>query len=234
MQKEIVTQKQFLKMLKSGKKEFRDSTMQFFDAYNLKLDGIEFDRCDMNFCTFSNCEFINVIFKNCKMYFGSFYTGMADNLLLDGCSIEMTLFNNFHFSRTKFRNCALSWDGIFNSNADAADMSASTCVKVFNDVSQITQNDIEEVVSLVMQDVGRLDIGMRKKIREIMTKDLDRYGLHEPEKKAQDYERKPASYSEQPFTYGEIRQAVESMFYGAQQSPYKTKKAYETDNKYKR
>ncbi|MBI2579396.1 MAG: hypothetical protein HYW27_00665, partial [Candidatus Aenigmarchaeota archaeon] len=153
--------------------------------------------------------------------------------VFEKCEIDMTLFNNFRFSGTRFAGCTLRWDGILNSNAAAIDMTSSTCVKVFTDASQVTQSDIEEAVSLVMQDVGRLDIGMRKKIREIMEKDLDRYGLHEPENKAQAYEGNRASYSEQPFTYGEARHAVEAFFYGAPQT-YKTKKPYETESKYRR
>ncbi|MBI2579831.1 MAG: hypothetical protein HYW27_02935, partial [Candidatus Aenigmarchaeota archaeon] len=55
MQKEVISQKQFLEMLESGTAKFNDVMMQFFDIHGTKLRDVVFENCDINFCTFSDC-----------------------------------------------------------------------------------------------------------------------------------------------------------------------------------
>ncbi|MDI6722973.1 MAG: hypothetical protein QMD97_05410 [Candidatus Aenigmarchaeota archaeon] len=69
-------------------------------------------------------------------------------------------------------------------------------------------------------------------IQKWIREDMARYNLTPPEEKQGEY-GKSKGYSDAPMSYGEVRQAVESFFYGTSQT-YKTKKAYETESRYKR
>ncbi|MDI6721244.1 MAG: hypothetical protein QMD85_02545 [Candidatus Aenigmarchaeota archaeon] len=230
MQKEVISQKQFLEMLSNGIKEFSNATMQFFDLHHLKLENVVFENCSLMFCTFSSCEFRNVKFVKCEMYFGSFYTGIADRLVFDKCGIDMTLFDSFQFSSSRMQACTLRWSGILNSNVPGIDISTSTRIKFVTSVSEITSSFVEDSVHEIMKNIERLDVGMRMKIKEMIRQDMNRYNLEHPEEKQEGY-GKSNGYADAPLAYGEMRHAVESFFYGIQQI-YKTKKAYETESKY--
>jgi hypothetical protein len=230
--KEIVSQKPFLERLKIGEKAFSNIRIQFLDVHHLKLKDVVFENCDMNFCTFLNCDFRDVMFMDCFVYFGTFHTGIMDKTVFDRCRIEMSLFEGIQFSGSEMKRCDLRWNGILDSNISGINMRTSLHIKTITDISQVTQKDVEDAVSMVMKDIGRMDIEMRNKIREIMSKDIDRYGFNQPEEKKGEYGKGGKDYDNAPLTYGEMRQVVEAFFYGSSQ-PYKTKKAYETESKYK-
>ena len=101
MQNNYVSQREFIENYAEGKRNFSDTSMQFFDISNLKLADVVFKDCKLLFCTFRDCDFKNVTFENCTIYFGSFYTGVANNLNFEKSSIELTLFDTFQFSNTK-------------------------------------------------------------------------------------------------------------------------------------
>lgn len=83
-----------------------------------------------------------------------------------------------------------------------------------------------------MQNVERLDVGLKLKLKEIIRQDLDRYDIKSPDEKSGKYAT--SSDPDSPLTYGEVKGMVENFFYGTQ-SPYKTKKhAYETSGAYKK
>lgn len=233
MENKFISQKEFVAALKEGKREFSDALMQFFDVSNLKLSDIVFKNCKLLFCTFRNCEFRNVAFENCTIYFGSFYTGIANNLNFEKSSIELTGFDTFQFSGTKIKRCNIRWCGILNSNASAVDVASSTCYKLITDISQLSSEDVEKLVSESMGAIGRLDIGIRMKLKEMIQQDLKRYNLGSPKRQNSPYNEQSAGRDE-TLTYGEVRVLIETAFgaYGPS-TVYKAKKtAYETKDVY--
>ncbi|MBI4174531.1 MAG: pentapeptide repeat-containing protein [Candidatus Aenigmarchaeota archaeon] len=229
---ETLTQPEFMDLYKKGQKVFENKFMQFFDISGIKFEELSFQNCSLFFCTFRNCSLKNISFEGCTIYSGSFYTGFADGLLFEKCDMELTLFDSFQFSKTSMKKCRLQWCGLINSNAANVDMSTSSQFKIITDLSQVTPHDIETIITEVMQKVGRLDVGLKLKLKEIIRQDLDRYNLKNPVEKEGKYAT--AGASDSPLTYGEVKGVVENFFYGAQ-SPYKVKKhAYERTAGYKK
>ena len=221
-------------MLKNGTKSFSKSIMQFFDLRGLKLRDVVFEDCQMMFCTFSDCKFKDTAFRNCSMYFGSFYTGSSDKLVFEKCDIEMTLFDNFQFSNSRMHECTVYKSAVFNSNAAMLDTSTSVIRdRIITSVSQLTPEQIELSISEIMQHIERLDVGLRMKVKEMMRKDMDRYNVKDLGEKKPAYGSGHGEYSDAPLTYGEVKHAIESVFYGPKPA-YKTKKSYETESSYKR
>lgn len=227
---DVLSQPEFMELIKKGEKLFENRFMQFFDISGLKLENLIFRNCNLFFCTFRNCALKNVSFENCAIYSGSFYTGSADGLVFEKCDLELTLFDSFQFAGTSMKKCRMQWCGLMNSNAASVDLSTSSQFKTITDLSQVTPADIEYIISLVMQKVERLDMDMRLKVKEIIRADIERYKLKSPEE-GEKYAHSNST-ADSPLTYGEAKGIVEGFFYGTQ-SPYKSKKhAYDRSTEY--
>lgn len=240
MQANFVSQREFIESYAQGKRNFSNASMQFFDISNLKLADVVFKGCKLLFCTFRNCEFKNVMFENCTVYFGSFYTGVANNLVFEKSTIELTLFDTFQFSAAEMKNCSIRWCGIFNSNSAAVDFSTSSHYNLITDISQLshlTPQQIEEVTNELIGAVGRLDIGLKMKLKEMIQQDMKRYNLDSPaHRTGAAYGENNVNREDENLSYGEVRKLVEMTFgaYGTK-TVYKTNKTeYETKDIYKR
>jgi uncharacterized protein YjbI with pentapeptide repeats len=229
---EIITQSQFIELCKNGQKKFSNSLMQFFDVGNIDLSGIFFEKCDMNFCTFRNCNMKNTVFDRCNIYYGSFYAGNAKNLEFNKCVVEITLFENFRFDDTRFKNSDLRICAFIDSNIASVDMSSSVQFKIITDMAQLTHEDIEYLVSNVMQSIERMDVGLRLKVKGMIRQGADKYSVNISDEK-QEYKSSDRAYQDSPVTYGEVKGIVDAFVYGGQKSPYKARHAYETDRDYK-
>jgi hypothetical protein len=219
MQQEIITQRQFLEKCASGEKIFDNVYMQFFDISHAKFHDLIIKDSKIMFCTFRNCEFSNVRIENCTVFFGSFYTGTMTDFVFDSCTIEKTLFDNIQFVKTSMKKCGIMFCGLLNSNHASVDMSSSSQSRVITDISQLTSQEIEESIRDTMRSIERLDVSARMKIKEIIRKDADRYGLKgvdESERKA--YADTPENSNDAPLTYGEVKGLIEQAFgrYGPQ------------------
>ena len=237
MKEEILTQREFLDLYRKGQRIFDKIYIQFFDIPNMKFSDLLIKDSKIMFCTFRDCEFSNVRIENCTVFFGSFYTGTMTDFVFDSCTIEKTLFDNIQFVRTSMKKCGIMFCGLLNSNHASVDMSSSSQSRVITDISQLTSQEIEESIRDTMRSIERLDVSARMKIKEIIRKDADRYGLKgvdESERKA--YADTPENGNDAPLTYGEVKGLVEAAF-GAAYGPrpaYKTKKTgYEKENRYK-
>ncbi len=220
---DILTQKEFAEKYKSGQRVFDNVLMQFFDISNMKLSDLTVKNSKINFSNFNSCELKNVRFEKCASYWLNFYTGTAKNITFDNCDIEQTVIDSFSFDRTRFSRCNIRWSAIFNSNFGSVDMTGSTQHKFFTDVSQVTQQDMEEAVKLVMHDIERLDLATRLKIREMLSSDIEKFSLPSAGEEKKAYLEK-RTHDDSSLTYGEVRGLVEAAFgsYGSQDKPKKS------------
>src|SRR3989338_3654997 len=115
----------------------------------------------------------------------SFYTGRADDMIFDRCDIELTLFDNYQFFKSAIKKSNLRWFGMISS--PGLDISSSSQFKIITDPSKLSAAEIEELTSMVMSTVERLDVGLRLKLKEIIRQDLNRYNLAQPEEKKEKY-----------------------------------------------
>ena len=228
---EIITQKQFLDLYKGGQRLFSNCLMQFFDIADANFQDTIFRNCKFMFPVFRNCCFKTCTFEQCTVYSGSFYTGRADDMIFDRCDIELTLFDNYQFFKSAIKKSNLRWFGMISS--PGLDISSSSQFKVITDPSKLSAAEIEELTSMVMSTVERLDVGLRLKLKEIIRQDLNRYNLAQPEEKKEKYASSQAGYSDAPLTYSEAKGMLESFFYGSDKA-YKSKKPYETEGGYKK
>ena len=232
----VLTQKEFVEKYNAGQREFTGVLMQFFDISDMKLSDLSIKDSEILFCTFRNCDLKGADIMNCRIYFLSFYTGTAKDIVFEKCDIELSLFDTFSFSSAKFSRCDIRWSGIMNSNHNTVDFSSSSLYKFFTDISQVTEQDLEHLIKLVGQNVERLDIGLRLKVKEMMRQDIDRYNLSPPGEEGGAYDKKHGDYRDSPLTHGEIKGLIEGAFgaYGEQSPVYKNKKSvYEKTGKYK-
>ncbi|MBI3190370.1 hypothetical protein HYZ41_01555 [archaeon] len=230
-----INQREFIEKYDSGQREFSNTLMQFFDVSNKKFSDIVIKDSKIMFCNFNSCEMKNVRIENCRIYFMNFYTGAADNLLFENCDIEQMLIDRFSFGSTKFNRCNIRWSAIFNSNSETVDLTRSTKHKFFTDISQVTSQDMEEAVKLIMHDIERLDVSIRLKIKGMIRHDISNYNLPNPREKKETYETRSVKYDDSPLTYGEVKGMVESAFgaYNVQDACKTKKSTYETDTTYK-
>lgn len=232
--KEALTQKEFVEKYNAGQKEFTGVLMQFFDVSDMKLHDLTIKNSEVLFCSFRNCDLKNVKINDCKIYLLNFYTGMVADICFDRCDIEQMLFDTFSFKSAKFIRCNIRWSGILNSNYGNVDMSTSSQYKFFTDLSQVTRRDMEDMIKITMQDIERLDIGLRLKVKEMIRQDIDHYNLPNPEDKKDSYGSMRTG-ADSPLTYGEVKGLVEASF-GAYNKPENYKSAkhpYERKDKYK-
>jgi uncharacterized protein YjbI with pentapeptide repeats len=230
---EIITQKQFLEMCKQGKKEFSDILLQFIDISNVSFKDTTIKNSKLLFCTFRNCNFSNMIMENCKIYCGSYYNCKIKSVFLK-CKIELTLFESVQFDKTEMKKCSIRLCAIFNSNANSVDYSTSEYTRLLTDPSQITRQDLDDTINETMSEVNRLDLGTRMKLKEILRQDMERYNLKGSENLSSSYSAKSDQDGNSNFSYGEIRQLIESTFGSyAEKKPYEMKKPYQREEKYR-
>jgi uncharacterized protein YjbI with pentapeptide repeats len=232
---EILTQKEFVEKYKAGQRVFDNVMMQFFDISNMKISDLTIKNSKINFSNFNSCDLKNVKFEDCTSYWLNFYTGTAKNIIFDNCDIEQTVIDSFSFDQTKFIRCNIRWSAIFNSNFGSVDMTGSTQHKFFTDASQVTPQDMEEAVKLVMHDIERLDLTTRLKIKEMLRSDIEKFNLYSPGEEKKAYEQEKSIQGDSPLTYGEVRGLVEAAFgsYGSQ-DPKTNKSVYGRSEAYGR
>lgn len=232
MELQPISQKEFLDKYSSGERVFSNIIMQFADISGVRFDGLKIKDSKLMFCTFWDCSFKGTCFEDCEIYFGSFYTGEISDTVFDGCKIELTLFDNIRFDRAKMRDCHIRLSGILNSNDSSVDASTSAG-RLITDISQVTQQDIENSVSETLQMIERLDVGVRMKIKEMIRKDMDRYNLEHPDEK-KDKRYDTGGTGGAMLTYGEVKTLTESSFGAyAQKKPYETSVKYEAKHAYR-
>src|SRR3989338_2256043 len=109
---------ELLEEFEKGKKTFSGIHMEFSDMTSVNLEGLTIKDSKLNFVLLRMSNL-----KNCKIDYGYFQDAIFDG--------------------TKMTKCNLSFCGMFSASAGSIDMSTSTLFKVFTDVSQVSQDDMD-------------------------------------------------------------------------------------------
>ena len=171
---------ELIEKYREGERSFSNVIIQYADFLGTALQDIHIKNSRLVFATFRNCALRNARFSNCEIFFGSFYGGDLTNAVFDNCEIKLTLFESAIFNNTKIVNSNISYSGMFNTNIRELDMSSAIQYKVFTDISQITEKDIESGMSLIAPYLSHLDAEIRKKIMKIIQGDAARYNFKVP------------------------------------------------------
>lgn len=217
---------EFIEQINSWKKEFTDINLQYSDIPQMDFKDIIIKDSRLFFVTFNDCNFLNVKFINCEIIYPTFYRGSLDRVIFEKCSMQYALFDSMILRNSKIHNSKTSWTGIFSPNPSGLDVTSSENFKMFTDVTQFTQNDLEELMRQLGPVLDQLDISIRAKIKDELKKDASKFGLNTNDvdittKKKNQYDQKPVSISD----------IVISAYNSA--NPYKSEIGYKSEVKYK-
>ena len=233
--KKVLFSNDFLDRLKEGKKLFSDVILQYVDMSDMNFSEITFKNSKLFFATFRNCNFKNAKFVNCEIIYGSFYGGNLENTIFDNCVIDMTLFQKIFTSGMKILKSKLIWSAILESAISEVDISSSTQFKFFTDISQLTEKDLEDVMTRMSPLVDSLDISIKHKIKQEMEKNAQNHGVSIPKgTETHGYSAGTKNYSPPDLVNG--MQNFSNMIIDVYNTtnPYKGKKsAYEKKDVYK-
>ncbi|MBI5347206.1 MAG: hypothetical protein HZB66_01205 [Candidatus Aenigmarchaeota archaeon] len=177
MKVEHIFSRDFLDRYANGEREFSGISLQFADI-SVNLKDVTIRDSKLFFVTFFGCNIVNVRFINCEIFYGSFNGGGLENTIFDNCNIDFTIFHNGLFKNVKILRSKLSWCAIFSRPVEELDISKSECFKIFRNVSEITDRDVEEAMSRLGPVISSMDFSIKVKIKEELHKGAADYGVN--------------------------------------------------------
>lgn len=230
---------EFLEGYKNGQREFSNINLQYADISGANLNDIIIKDSKLFFVTFRSCDFSNAKFINCEIFFGTFLGGSFTNAVFEKCIIDFTLFERINPKNTKILKSKVSWSGILYSIMSEIDVSSSDTFRFITDISQITQNYVDEAMLRIGPMIGKLDISIRAQIKEEIEREAREYKVKimgtEGSKSNYGNHSKDGSHENMGSVYGTTLQnftaAVISAYNDAH--PYQAKRKYDTDSTYK-
>ena len=223
---------ELLEEFKKGKKTFSGIHMEFSDMTSVNLEGLTIKDSKLNFVLLRMSNLKNCKFINCEMFSCGFRNADLTNTAFENCKIDYGYFQDAIFDGTKMTKCNLSFCGMFSASAGSIDMSTSTLFKVFTDVSQVSQDDMDAAYAGLLPFLQNLDFEIRSQMQGLIKAATDKIGM-EPAKSAQTpYGQKGSSYAKPLSVYSMMEQLISTY---AAKNPYKNKAKtpYEKDDSYK-
>jgi hypothetical protein len=100
----------------------------------------------------------------------------------------------------------------------SVDASSSSQFKFFMHPSEMTPQDVDYCINVAMNDIERLDVGLRIKIKDMIRQDLDNFNLKKTHDKKDIYATERSRDDDSSLTYGEMKSLIEQTFgrYGPQ------------------
>ena len=222
---------ELLEEYKKGKRVFSDIHMEFSDLTSSNLEGVTIKDSKLNFVLLRMSNLKNCKFVNCEMFSCGFRDADLTNTIFDNCKIDYGYFQNAIFDGTKMKRCKLSFCGLFSTSVGSLDMSTSTLFKVFTDISQVSQEDMDAAYAGLLPSLQNLDFEIKTQMQDLVKSAIDKIGV-EPTKSVQaSYEQKGPKYAKPSSVYSIMEQLISNY---AAKNPYKTKPPYKNDESYKK
>ncbi len=219
----------------SGKRIFENAEINYAEMEGWNLDGAVFRNCRFNFASFRQSSLRGSRFINCEFFFGSFFSTNLDSALFENTRFEIMRFDNAIFNNTIFKNCNISYASMMSTNINGADFQNTERFRVFTDISQVTQADLEAVARILFPALESLDLEIRNHIKAVMEKATKEAGIRNPITEGSGRGRD--GYGNTPVAgnaYEKLSDILnEAISLYGQKHPYKTKPSYKAEGKYK-
>ena len=227
---------EFLEEYKKGKRTFSDLHMQFSDLTGSDLQDTIIKNSKLEFVLLRESKLKNVRFIDCELFFCGFRNAEMTGVIFDNCKIDYGYFEHALFDNTKMLKCHLNWCGMFFANIGSLDTSSSTLFKVFTDISQLSQKDINDAYMGLIPFVQNLDFEMRALIQDRLKNVTTKLGIKPTTLQASPkYEQEGSDYSKPGSAYQNLGDMMEQLIGAyASKKPYKSNTPYEKKGEYKK
>lgn len=232
----IMLSSEFVEEYKKGRRIFDGINLQFARLWDHDFRGITVKNSRLFFISFFRGNLRDSKFINCEMYFPSFQSVDLTDAVFEKCKIELGGFDNALVKNTKITRSDVSWSTFFGVDMGNIDFLSSALFKTFSSISQVTQEDADEVMRLMGPVINSLDISIRAEIIQIL-KNLGKehgFRIEESVESNKTYSNPENNYQTRQSSYGSNSQNLMDLIIDAYNNPnaYKTgKKGYSDDKK---
>lgn len=221
---------ELLEEYKNGKRVFSDINMQFSDLTGANLEGMTIKNSKLYFVLLRESNLKKCRFINCDMFSCGFRNADLSNALFEKCKIDYGYFQNAMFDNTKMTRCNLSWCGLFSAKG-SLDTSTSTLFKVFTNISDLTQADIDAAFRGLTPFIQNLDFEIKSQVQNLLKSVTDKIGIEPTKSDPSAYGKSSNSYTKPLSVYQMMEQLITDY---ARKTPYKAKTPYEKTDNYRK
>ena len=207
---------EFLERYVSGEREFSGIMLNYTDLSGKDLRDVVIRESKIIFVDFSDCNLQNSRFINCEIFDSNFSRTNLETAIFEGCTIDLALFENCIVRNTKILKSSVSLSLIINMPMGEFDISSSKLFRVFTDRAQVTEKDVEGMLSRALPLAKHFDISTKIGMRAKIARNVEKYGLRLPGSAVDEssYESRPENaYSSQQASYGTSKESVRRKAY---------------------
>ena len=217
------------KQYENGKRLFEDADIDYAQMTGFDLSEIIFRNCRFNFSSFTHAKLQNAKFIDCKFFFGSFRHADLKDAIFDNVKMEFLQFDNANFDNTIFRKCNISYTGIMNTNIGAAIFENCIKFKVFENVTEITYDDLQGAAKTLMPSINDLDIEIKNHILSVLSRVAKELNVDNPISRQFPGEKSEYGTSLAGIGYGKISSVLDDAI-----NIYNKKNLYKTRSEYEK
>lgn len=161
-----MTSTEIIERFKKGEREFSEIKAVGQDFSRMTLSKTVFTNSRFIGCRFTASDLRNARFQDCSFEFCEFTDANLVESNFINCKMDYTVFQLANLERTVFTNCELYFIYVWGSNFNSAAKFVKTqMAKVFNAVSEVSEEDIKKIFNALASSEVPLGLKMEAKGR---------------------------------------------------------------------